>query len=240
MTRRPIVEVLEDVDFQYPGNLRHLYRIPAGLKLFPSEAWSLLGVSGSGKTTLMALLACFRRFSSGRIRYCFQGSRSLEVSAENWTSVVGPSLWHRLGFALQRPELIASLSVVSNLEIATGDRKAPLFREEEWKSITSSRPSQISGGQTQRLGLMRAFGSGQSLVFLDEPTNNLDQSNRREAIAYVQKQRLGRALVAVSHDAEFLAGLNADQSLQTEAIQQPDGTVLRTLIERPRETTASP
>lgn len=229
MTRQPLLEVVEEIEFRYPGDDQHRYRIPSGLRLFAGEAWCLSGISGSGKTTLMTLLASLRRFQRGRIRYRFPDAPPIEVSPGSWRSVVGPRLWRRLGFSFQRPELIRSLSVAANLEIVGSASEANLFSQTEWQSIASSRVWQISGGQIQRLGLMRAFGDRQALVFLDEPTNNLDIDNRKAVLDFVRSQRDQRGLIAVSHDADFLEGLEVDRQLRVEETMTQDGGVDRAL-----------
>jgi ABC-type lipoprotein export system ATPase subunit len=213
---QPVLEVLEEVDFRYPEDREVSYHIPAGLSLARGEGWCIYGVSGSGKSTLMTLLAALRRLASGRIRYRFPGppESTAEVSPLDWERRAGPHLWRHIGFAFQRPELIRALTVRDNLRLALGEagrNGASLFDDDEWTKLESSRPWKISGGQVQRLGLMRAFGPHQALVFLDEPTNNLDRRNRGAVADYVRRQRTGRALVVVSHDDDFIQSLGIDQ-----------------------------
>lgn len=231
MSSKTILEVREEVEFHYPEDAHCIYSIPAGLKLSLGEAWCLHGISGSGKSTLMTLLASLRRLKRGAIRYWFDVSR-VEVAPEVWESAVGPCLWRRIGFAFQRPELIRALSVEDNLRLALGTMEIsqpPLFDEEEWKRVSSSPVWEISGGQVQRLGLLRAFGLGQSLVFLDEPTNNLDRRNRQAVAEFVQAHRKTHALVVVSHDEEFIQSLEIDRMFEIVESDAKDGCIRRTL-----------
>lgn len=225
MTTRAALEVLDEVQFRYPEDRRYTYVIPAGLTLNADEAWCLSGVSGSGKTTLMTLLATLRRFQAGRIRYRFSKRSAVEVTPADWEATVGPRLWRRIGFAFQRPELIRSLDVGDNLALTGGSAAGglgTLFSDEEWQRIDRSRVWRISGGQIQRLGLARAFGEGQDLIFLDEPTNNLDVRNRRGVARFVESVRRGRALVVVSHDEDFLQALGIDRVLII--VERADGS----------------
>jgi ABC-type lipoprotein export system ATPase subunit len=213
-----ILEVLDEVEFRYPEDPRYSYSIPAGLTLSVGEAWCLYGVSGSGKSTLMTLLAALRRLGQGRVRYHF-GGKAIEVTPATWDHAVGPDLWRHIGFAFQRPELIRALSVTDNLRLALGNGKLArpeLFPEDEWKGIAGSPVWKISGGQIQRLGLLRAFGRGQNLVFLDEPTNNLDRRNRGAVADFVQAHRETHALVVVSHDDDFIRKLEVDRMFNVE------------------------
>lgn len=227
-----VIEVLEEVEFRYPEDSRCSYAIPAGLTLSVGEAWCIRGVSGSGKSTLMTLLATLRRLERGKVRYRFTGGDVVEVAPQGWDATVGPDLWRRIGFAFQRPELIRALSVADNLRLAldNGELAQPdLFTADEWRSIAASRAWEISGGQVQRLGLLRAFGRGQDLVFLDEPTNNLDRRNRQAVAEFVQAQRGSRALVVVSHDDDFIRTLAVDRRFDIDETPAPGGGIRRAL-----------
>jgi putative ABC transport system ATP-binding protein len=226
------LDVVADVEFSYPEDEQVVYAIPAGLALHTDEAWCLRGVSGSGKSTLMTLLATLRRFRHGHICYRFDESSPVDVSPAKWKDEVGPALWRRIGFAFQRPELIRALNVRDNLALVRPDgdpHATALFDGDEWRRIAGSRVWEISGGQVQRLGLVRAFGDHQSLVFLDEPTNNLDRRNRATVAQFVEERRRGRALVVVSHDDEFVATLDVDRVFEIRERTASDGRVRRTL-----------
>lgn len=227
-----ILEVLEEVEFRYPEDPRTCYSIPAGLTLSLGEAWCIHGISGSGKSTLMTLLASLRRLGRGKVLYRFSvANDGVEVSPATWDRAVGPALWQRIGFAFQRPELIRALSVADNLRLALGD--APLDRElferDEWQRIDASRVWEISGGQVQRLGLLRAFGRGQNLIFLDEPTNNLDRRNRQDVAEFVRARRKTHALVVVSHDEDFVRSLDIDRWFDIKDLDAGNGEVRRAL-----------
>lgn len=203
-----VVEVLEDLEFRYPEAPETRYVVPRGVRLRTGEAGCVLGMSGSGKSTVMTLLAGLRPFSRGRIRYALAGGEAVEVSAADWRRAVGPELWGRIGFAFQRPEMLRSLTAAGNLGlVARTDGTPSLFTEAEWGEVAGSRVWRLSGGQVQRLGLIRAFAAAPRLVFLDEPTNNLDRDNRKEVAEFVRRHRRGRALMVVSHDEAFVESL---------------------------------
>jgi ATPase subunit of ABC transporter with duplicated ATPase domains len=66
----------------------------------------------------------------------------------------------------------------------------------------------------QRLGIIRAFGANQNIVFMDEPTNNLDKSNRKKMVDFIQKYRHNKSIVFVSHDKPFLDMLKIDTTFE--------------------------
>jgi putative ABC transport system ATP-binding protein len=232
MRKDEVLRVEVELGFRYPRDPECVYRVPAGLALGRGEAWCIAGESGCGKSTVMALLAALRRPEQGRLGYRFGGEEPVEVAAEAWGQRVGPVLWRHIGFAFQRPELVRALSVVENLRLVHGDGAlplAPLFGDSEWRQLAAARAWEISGGQLQRLGLLRAFGAGQDLVFLDEPTNNLDPRNRAAVAAWVREQSRDRALVVVSHDRPFLDSLEIDHFLAIEDRSLGQGRRVRTL-----------
>lgn len=232
MTKRKLLDIRQDIEFRYSEDHRTTYSISAGLGLHSGEAWCIRGISGSGKSTLLTLLAALRRFDAGRLRYDFPGEPPLDVSAADWKDCVGPDLWRRVGFAFQRPELLRALTVADNLALATSpSSEDSLFEASEWTRIAMSRVWEISGGQIQRLGLMRAFGAHQDLVFLDEPTNNLDQRNRTAVAEFVARRRQSRGLVIVSHDDEFLDHLEIDRLFEVQEHAAGSHTFRRTLVE---------
>lgn len=238
MKSDPAFEVFSDLEFSYPETPNCRYVVPKGTLLRRGEAACILGVSGSGKSTAMTLLAALRPFSRGQIEYRLGSDEPTEVEASSWDRQVGPALWGQIGFAFQKPELIRSLTVAGNLAlVGLGDSKPPFFEDEEWASIAKARIWKLSGGQIQRLGLLRAFGTDPELVFLDEPTNNLDRANRDEVAAFVSSQRSERALVVVSHDERFIQALQFDRLFAIE--ERAQGNLqLRTLVPVMRSATA--
>ncbi len=231
MSDEPVLKILKEIEFSYPEDEQYVYVLPAGLELHAGEAWCIYGVSGSGKSTLMTLLASLRRLGQGTLRYRFGGHDPVEVSPESWEETAGPGLWSRIGFAFQRPELIRALTVKDNLQLVLGEisPEESLFTPGEWNRIALSKVWQVSGGQVQRLGLMRAFGHDQDLIFLDEPTNNLDRRNRSSVADFVKNKSRDRALIVVSHDDDFVHYLEIDRVFEIREQDSSGGRVRRVL-----------
>ncbi|RKZ84317.1 MAG: hypothetical protein DRR19_17910 [Candidatus Parabeggiatoa sp. nov. 1] len=210
------LEILEPVEFIYPKDNKYIYCIPKEISILSHQTYSILGISGSGKSTILTLVAALRRFSKGAIQYTFTTQNAYittKVTHKNWRKQVGPAFWGNIGFSFQKPELVQALTVKENLEIVLGkanteEMALAVFDKKEWDEIKGSRVWKLSGGQAQRLGIIRAFGVNQNFVFMDEPTNNLDKSNRQKVVDFIQKYRKDKSIIVVSHDNAFTDMLN--------------------------------
>lgn len=214
-----IIEILQQVEFTYSEDDQYVYCIPAGVNIAHNNMYSIQGISGSGKSTILTLLAALRQFRQGIIEYTFTAKNVVKVTQGNWKKTVGPQFWGNIGFSFQKPELIRALTVKKNLELAIGkamteEMALALFNQKEWDAVKDSRIWKISGGQTQRLGIIRAFGVRQNIVFMDEPTNNLDKNNRGRLVEFIQKYRQDKSIVFVSHDKPFLDMLNVNTTFE--------------------------
>jgi len=214
-----IIAISKQVEFTYPEDDHYIYCIPEGINIAAKKMYSIQGISGSGKSTILTLLAALRRFRQGIIQYTFEATEAIKVTEANWKKTVGPAFWSNIGFSFQKPELIRALSVKTNLEFSIGnamteEMASALFEPKEWDAIKDSKIWKLSGGQMQRLGIIRAFGANQNLVFMDEPTNNLDKSNRQKVVDFIQKYRQNKSIVFVSHDKPFLEMLKIDTTFE--------------------------
>jgi ABC-type lipoprotein export system ATPase subunit len=216
------IEILKQVEFTYPKDDKYIYCIPKGIQISSHKTYSILGISGSGKSTILTLFAALRRFRSGTVRYTFatqQAYQTIKVSSASWKKFIGPRFWGKIGFSFQNPELLEPFTVKQNLEVALGrehteEMALAAFEEKEWNDIKDSRVWKLSGGQKQRLGIIRSFGMNQSVVFMDEPTNNLDKSNRVKIVEFIQKYQKDRSILIVSHDKAFMDLLNIDTTFE--------------------------
>jgi len=203
------IKVTKRIEYSYPTDKTCMYCIPSDIIFKSGFLYSILGVSGSGKSTILTLLAGLRRFDKGEISYSLTDSNIVQIHENNWKQQTGPKFWGNIGFSFQRPELIRALSVKENLFLLnkTNDIEKmalKLFDQKEWDEIKDKKIWKVSGGQIQRLGLIRAFAGQQNLIFMDEPTNNLDKSNRTRVAKFVQEYRKDKIIIFVSHDRPFM------------------------------------
>jgi putative ABC transport system ATP-binding protein len=168
--------------------------------------WAIMGPSGSGKSTMMNILGCLDRLSSGR--YYLEGQ---DVSTLDDDSLSELRLKH-LGFIFQSFNLIPQLSVQRNIEL-------PLYYL-GWDSVRSSRrakeiaeevglgdrldhrPTELSGGQMQRVAIGRALANDPQILFADEPTGNLDSTTGEQILELLVKlNEQGKTIIIVTHES---------------------------------------
>jgi len=178
------------------------------LTVAPAEVVAIVGPSGSGKTSLLMLLAGLERPTGGEI--VVNGRRLNDLGEDELAEFRRQSL----GIVFQSFHLIPSLSALDNvglaLEIANPKLSLAETRTAAAAALTAvglgdrltHRPSALSGGEQQRVGLARAMIAQPRLLLADEPTGNLDQASGAVVVDLMfdmaRKQRT--AVVLVTHD----------------------------------------
>ena len=170
---------------------------------------AVVGPSGSGKSTLLGLVAGLDAPTSGRI--VIDGEEVTRMGEDALASLRG----RKLGFVFQSFHLIPSMTALENvlapLEIAgrrdARERARRLLEEVELTARAHHYPSQLSGGEQQRVAVARAFANEPSILLADEPTGNLDTRNGRHVFDLMVElnRRHGTTLVLVTHDHDLAA-----------------------------------
>ncbi len=179
------------------------YTIPSG------QFIAIVGPSGSGKSTLLGLLAGLDAPTTGRI--VIDDVDITTLGEDNLARLRG----EKIGFVFQFFHLVPSLTALENIlvpmEIArrrdAAARARSLIEEVGLTDRAHHYPSQLSGGEQQRIAIARALANDPPIVFADEPTGNLDSTTGRhimELLLNVRKVRRS-TLVLVTHDAELAA-----------------------------------
>lgn len=164
----------------------------------------VLGPSGSGKSTLLNLLGGMDRASSGIL--CYQGRNLIDFTnaqlSEYRRDVVG--------FVFQFFHLIPSLTALENVELAASMTPGSRSAEEVLELVELSErqhhfPSQMSGGEQQRVSIARAVVKNPDLLLCDEPTGALDSRNSVAVVDLLLKVRksLGCTVITITHNAEM-------------------------------------
>ena len=177
----------------------------------------LWGASGSGKTTLLQCLAGLLRPDAGRIAcreaVWFDAERGVCLAPER----------RRLGYVFQDVRLFPHLSVRSNMLFGRRFRGPSVVALLGLGRLLHRTPSDLSGGEKQRVAVGRALLACPELLLMDEPLTGLDRGKREEIMAYVKAipERFGVPVLYVTHsDAErrFLADrvLNLEDGKLTE------------------------
>ena len=185
----------------------------ASLRVEPAEVAAIVGPSGSGKTSLLMLLAGLDRATSGQIRV--RGTDLGTMGEDELARFRRGSL----GIVFQSFHLIPSLSALVNvalaLEIASPDLSTAEVRSRAAAALASvglggriaHRPSALSGGEQQRVGLARAMIANPPLLLADEPTGNLDEKTGAVVIdlMFNLARQNHTAVVLVTHDPKLAA-----------------------------------
>jgi putative ABC transport system ATP-binding protein len=170
---------------------------------------AVVGPSGSGKSTLLGLLAGLDAPSSGSI--VVDGTDITTLGEDQLARLRG----EKIGFVFQFFHLVPSLTAFENVLIPmeiSGRRDAAarareLLQEVGLTDRAHHYPSQLSGGEQQRIAIGRALANDPPIVLADEPTGNLDSTTGRHIMELLMKvhRARGTTLVLVTHDAELSA-----------------------------------
>lgn len=167
----------------------------------------ITGTSGSGKTTLLTLLSGLDQPTAGQV---FIDGRDITGASEN---ALAPLRNKTIGFVFQSFHLVPSMTALENIMFPAellGDTDAEararhLLGRVGLETRAGNLPSQLSGGEKQRVALCRAMINRPKLLFADEPTGNLDSKNGDTVLAQLidLKNEHGATLILVTHNPEI-------------------------------------
>jgi len=198
---------LKDVSRVYPakaeangGVIRALDNF--SLDVDPGEWIAIMGPSGSGKSTLVNLIGCLDRPTSGEIWLDDQNVAKMSAAELNRIRA------EKIGFVFQQFHLIPYLTALENVMLAqyfhsmTDEQEAAEALERVGlKGRACHIPSQLSGGEQQRVCIARALINDPKIVLADEPTGNLDAANEEIVLRLLRElHQQGRTIVMVTHD----------------------------------------
>jgi len=162
----------------------------------------ILGQSGAGKTTLLNLLGGMDTLTSGSL--VIDGS---DVSKFTKKDLVGFRR-NKIGFVFQFYNLMPNLTAVENVELATELKKDALNPKEVLDSVglqdkDKNFPSQLSGGEQQRVSIARAVAKNCDIILCDEPTGALDYETGKGILALLSKEAKenGKTVIIVTHNS---------------------------------------
>ena len=170
---------------------------------------AIVGPSGSGKTTLLGLCAGLDRSSSGIVE--LNGINLGNMSEDKRAQVRN----QYVGFIFQNFQLLPTLTALENVMVPLelrGERNIKaraldLLDKVGLAERSHHYPTQLSGGEQQRVSLARAFSNQPKILFADEPTGNLDAETSEKVIKLIfdLNKEAGTTLVVVTHDLELAA-----------------------------------
>ncbi len=190
------------------------------LEVKKGELVSIVGASGAGKTTLLQLIGTLSRADEGRI----------EIDGYDVTTLSDDALSRfrnqKIGFVFQFHHLLPEFSALENVMIPAliagrerGEAEARARELLHMMGLTDRlehKPSQLSGGEQQRVSIARALINNPAVVLADEPSGNLDSRNRDEIhrLFFELRERTGQTIVIVTHDEKLAS--TADRCIRIE------------------------
>lgn len=177
--------------------------------LFPGSFYFLTGASGAGKTSLLRMLYLAQRPSRGMVRLF--GTDTVTLSRERL-----PGFRRRIGVVFQDFRLIQHLSAFDNIAlplriagVKEKDLRKPVEEMLEWVGLApraDARPATLSGGEQQRVAIVRAVIGRPEVLVADEPTGNVDPDMAVRLLRLFEAlNRLGTTIVVATHDIHLMS-----------------------------------
>lgn len=194
------------------------------LSIGRGETISIVGPSGAGKTTLLQLTGTLDRPDSGSISY--DGTELTTMNAARLASFRN----RHIGFVFQFHQLLPEFTALENITIpaliagesqSAATRKAiELLKLMGLEERAHHKPSQMSGGENQRVAVARALINRPDVILADEPSGSLDSRNKEELhkLFFDLRDRFGQTFIIVTHDEELA-------KLTDRTIRMVDGVI---------------
>ena len=231
VTADPVVVLeAEGVVREYRGGDGAVLRVLAGVDLAvrAGEMVAIIGASGAGKSTLLQVLGALDAPTAGTVRI---GGRDVPSHDD----LAMAALRNRaVGFVFQFHHLLAEFSALENVAMplriagmdpAAAARAATLLGQVGLAARGTHRPSELSGGEQQRVAVARALAAGPAVLLADEPSGNLDHQTAEQLHALLAElvATTGLALVVVTHNRSLASRAHRVLVLEDGVLRPADG-----------------
>lgn len=210
------------------GNLQVLKGVSLSIK--KGEVISIVGPSGAGKTTLLQLIGTLDKPSGGSIR--FNGEELGKMSDSRLATFRN----RHIGFVFQFHQLLPEFTALENIIIPAliAGRKRKEAEAEAMELLrimgieqrAQHKPSEMSGGENQRVAVARALINRPDVILADEPSGSLDSHNKEELhrLFFDLRDKLGQTFIIVTHDESLAAFTDrtirmVDGVIETESVK---------------------
>ena len=187
------------------------------LDISQGEIVSIVGPSGAGKTTLLQIIGTLDQPDEGEVRY--EGKNVLTLRDRELAHFRN----RNIGFVFQFHQLLPEFTTLENVAIPAllgGDNRADAYQRAtrllermHMGDRLDHKPSQLSGGECQRVAVARALINSPKVILADEPSGSLDSQNKQELhqLFFDLRDELGQTFIIVTHDEELAS--QADRTL---------------------------
>ena len=201
LTKPPVIEISQLSQYFQQGQTRLEILKDVSLKITAGEMVGLVGPSGSGKSTLLHLAGLLERPSGGKIIYMGQ---DCELMTDHQRTKLR---LHEIGFIYQFHHLLPEFSAIENIimpqliagltRIEAANRANQLLNMVGLSERAAHKASQLSGGEKQRVAIVRSLANVPRLVLADEPTGNLDPLTSTQVFEQLRSVIKGGKLSAI-------------------------------------------
>ena len=217
----------DNISLVYDDGERRTYALrDVSIEIPDRQFVGIMGPSGSGKSSLLYVLSGLKRPTAGDV--CLGDYATARTTDHELIDLRR----RRFGFVFQQPYLLTWQTALENVLMGAPSWTPPpaagpqeYFEQLGIGHLQNKLPSQISGGEKQRVCVARAMMNDPDVIFADEPTASLDHANGHLVVDLLSAYRERGTVVVVTHDPEMLTG--ADQILmmrdgQSQGWRQPD------------------
>lgn len=224
----PIAQII-DLTQRYEGVERPVLE-GVNLSVAPGDSVAIVGPSGSGKSTLLHVMGCLLPPTEGTV--LIDGTDVGALSADQLARLRN----ERIGFVFQAHHLLPQCTALENVLVPTlvaampkaaaADRGRRLLEAVGLGHRVDHRPSALSGGECQRVAIVRALINGPGLVLADEPTGALDSTSSRQLADLFSdlREREGVAVVTVTHSMDLAARMERVLELRDGRLTERERT----------------
>jgi putative ABC transport system ATP-binding protein len=219
-----ILSVKEVSKTYQSGNRKLTVLDNVNLNIQSGDSIAIVGPSGSGKTTLLGLCAGLDSATTGSV--VLNGSAFEKLSEDERAAVRSKNV----GFIFQNFQLLPTLTALENVMVPLELKKRKDAKEKALSLLqkvglgdrVTHYPTQLSGGEQQRVSIARAFANEPLILFADEPTGNLDTETGGmiEDLIFNMNKEEGTTLVLVTHDTELAKRTNRIIHIKGGKIQE--------------------